>query len=63
VDPLLPKHKCRICGRRSQTFGQDQLCADHFVEWLLSVDHKTIPSTDPSTWPVMIDDWLGRRVG
>lgn len=61
--PFLPQHRCRVCGLLVQTFGQNQLCANHLFDWLLATNHGTLDSLDPETFPVMIDEWLERRVG
>ena len=59
---LLPKHTCRVCGLKTQSFGHSDLCPNHFVEWL-SGDYETIMATPAAHWTVLVDAWLERRVG
>lgn len=59
---VLPKHTCRVCGLKTQSFGHYDLCPNHFVEWL-TTDYEGIMATPVDGWTVLVDRWLETRQG
>lgn len=60
---VLPKHTCRVCGLKTQSFGHYDLCPQHFVEWLTTDNYDRIMATPAAQWTVLVDAWLERRSG